>query len=623
MSFFKQTSRRKRSGSPSPQHQSPGGMGSSTNGAGTPALHRRAGGGHRPSAVLPVTVNDHFSSKPRRKPVNASSNSFLLGGMYVPGKDKRRRTLRSSRRYRFRITNQIVDLWSRLWYTSPAIAVFGCIGVSYILLCYLLIPLLGFLFLGSSIDLRLLHRGDAFDWLLTDKTLLLAKPKEERAAAEQLAMERERIRKQGGQQSRLELLESLAPEWYHRNDASQLAKHSGLVRHEYEGGQPLAEPKERPMLRTLHTMDTLADNLHCPADLSESDIQTTLVVQSSLDRIWVLSETCLRWADPIVAVVAISAEENQHEEANNLTAWKEKCPQLNLILYHLNKENESTPEQYPVNVLRNKALDEVRTSHILMVDVDFVPSQDLHETIRSVLVKQQIANDTTKQAMVVPAFARVLDPPCTTDADCRQHLRQDSSFIPHTFDELQNCYHNKDCIVFDSDVNWPGHFSTRSLDWLQKKWYEGDDNETPSSIRQIRCFETLRYEPYVVIRWCPTQQMVVAAADSQNNHRGELHAVARPVAPYYDERFHGYGKNKIEHISHLRLMGYQFRVLPEGFIVHNPHVESATKEIWDNVAESNLHQSMDRLYQKFVGELIDKYFETHKDEIVDQCPRPK
>jgi hypothetical protein len=42
------------------------------------------------------------------------------------------------------------------------------------------------------------------------------------------------------------------------------------------------------------------------------------------------------------------------------------------------------------------------------------------------------------------------------------------------------------------------------------------------------------------------------------------------IVPYYDERFHGYGKNKIQHVAHLRVMGYQFAILPEGFIVHYP-----------------------------------------------------
>ena len=50
------------------------------------------------------------------------------------------------------------------------------------------------------------------------------------------------------------------------------------------------------------------------------------------------------------------------------------------------------------------------------------------------------------------------------------------------------------------------------------------------TVRPIECFRSNRYEPYVV--------------------------VSMAQMPLYDERFAGYGKNKIQHVSHLRRMGY-------------------------------------------------------------------
>jgi len=93
-----------------------------------------------------------------------------------------------------------------------------------------------------------------------------------------------------------------------------------------------------------------------------------------------------------------------------------------------------------------------------------------------------------------------------------------------------------------------------------------------------------------------------------------------PVAPYYDERFHGYGKNKIQHVQHLRLMGYRFLVLPQGFIVHNPHMESKVKQKWNDMRNSDLHHQMDELYKKFLLELIEKYqSEIRNGGVVEQC----
>jgi hypothetical protein len=56
---------------------------------------------------------------------------------------------------------------------------------------------------------------------------------------------------------------------------------------------------------------------------------------------------------------------------------------------------------YPVNFMRNRAIDGVSTSHYLMLDADFLPSSNL----RSALQDQAdiyLANDTA--ALVVPAF---------------------------------------------------------------------------------------------------------------------------------------------------------------------------------------------------------------------------
>ena len=77
-------------------------------------------------------------------------------------------------------------------------------------------------------------------------------------------------------------------------------------------------------------------------------------------------------------------------------------------------------------------------------------------------------------------------------------------------------------------------------------------------------------------------------------------------APHYDERFVGYGKNKIQHVSHLRYLDFEFEVVPEGFVVHRPHPPSKAKENWLKNREG-VHKKMDWLYQDFMRDLIQKY----------------
>lgn len=42
----------------------------------------------------------------------------------------------------------------------------------------------------------------------------------------------------------------------------------------------------------------------------------------------------------------------------------------------------------------------------------------------------------------------------------------------------------------------------------------------------------------------------------------------------YDNRFMGFGWNKVSHIMELEAQGYQFLVLPNVFIIHKPHAPS-------------------------------------------------
>lgn len=76
----------------------------------------------------------------------------------------------------------------------------------------------------------------------------------------------------------------------------------------------------------------------------------------------------------------------------------------------------------------------------------------------------------------------------------------------------------------------------------------------------------------------------------------------------YDERFYGYGKNKIQYIAHLRQRGFKFAVMqPAGFVIHHPHPESITKQIWNDKQNNELHHQMDELYPQYIREIYKQY----------------
>ena len=557
--------------------------------------------------LLPTTYSSTYyydDNDTQNSRTSVTCNSFLMGGNYYPGKDKKRR---HHRRRTF---------WYRIFFSSPWRRVVTVITVAYIVVWHGLVPLvkLGGYYLmngnGTFSGSMVLNKPN---WLQYDSTLDIPPLRDEQLGRLQVASERARLRYGSPHRNdlRMNVLERIVPDFFHRNDQKQNSKsntreinnkaksssHAENVKQEQakhhamntvKSGLQISQLKNEDLpYRTLHTMEQFTNHSSCPAEQHNDDFKTSLVVQTTIDRLWILNETCSRWKDPIIAVVFVPLNGNSNVPSKSIF---NNCPHVQIINYMAN-EHESANQQYPVNRLRNVGLDAVQTSHVLMIDIDFVPSQGLDDTIRRGL-KQTVTQK--KNALVVPAFERLPPKPCSTENPCSKYLEESHDFIPHSFTDLQTCVKSKNCVVFQSRINWEGHYSTRSDEWLQRKW-SNDETE----IKTLGCFHSARYEPYVVLRWCPSSDKPHGA----------------PIAPYYDERFHGYGKNKIEMISHLRKSGYAFSVLPEGFLVHNPHPESAIKEDWKDVKGSDLHTSMDKLYSTFMTELDTKYKDLHNNTV--------
>jgi hypothetical protein len=620
---------------------------------------RRFGRNHRETDTLLPTTYSASSGKSLKRgtgfnPATKSCNEFLMGGHYYPGKDKKRRTMRKR------------TLWYRIFCASTWRKLCSFLMVAYVIVYHVLVPLGGWLLdVGKSLSARGGHSVVKTNWLQYDSTLMVPSLHEEQMDRERITSERARLQygSNGRDKLRLNLLEELVPRWFHRNDLS--AEHhpgqvdgEGVVAHEDSHPHPknndnqkatghkkrksfrrsragnatsthavntttqeeasnrkqLGIPEIRfnatqrmiqvkghdfTVARNLHNMDKFASTSSSCPSIKSSDWKTSLVIQTSLNRLWILNETCARWKDPIIAVVFVKEDEQP-------PPLQIACPNVKIIQYMATNE-ESELKNYPVNRLRNVGLDAVTTSHVLVVDIDFIPSQDLHLTIAEALKHRHGVlpeGEDDQQALIVPAFERKPPEPCGTESLCAKYLQSNSSFIPHSFHGLQECVLQKSCIVFQSEINWEGHYSTRSEEWLQKKWYQDEEEDL---FRTLPCFHTARYEPYVVLRWCP-----VSTSDDDHDEKETKH---KPVAPYYDERFHGYGKNKIELVSHLRKSGYKFAILPEGFIVHNPHPESDIKETWNDRRNSDLHASMDQLYTIFLNELDSKYRDIHNTTV--------
>jgi hypothetical protein len=161
----------------------------------------------------------------------------------------------------------------------------------------------------------------------------------------------------------------------------------------------------------------------------------------------------------MISVVYATAGELERSWSRISEEYMEKCSHLKLIPYVTISDDERA-HAYPINKMRNIGLDQVTTSHILVIDVDFIPSTGLDRSVQKAI---DAVKEEARYALVVPAYERQLkSSPCEDLEGCLQLLAQDPEFIPKSMASLTECVNENKCIVFHSDHFAKGHGNTNS-----------------------------------------------------------------------------------------------------------------------------------------------------------------
>lgn len=290
-----------------------------------------------------------------------------------------------------------------------------------------------------------------------------------------------------------------------------------------------------------------------------ADFSLTVATHCTLDKIFYAVELTQRWQHRISLAVYLpdTADATTIEKLKHQLRTKYQLGervQLNYLI--------GSYDDYPVNALRNLAIKHVRTSHVIMVDVDLWPSSSL-STVFQRLPRSLLSRD--RVAVVLPSFEyKKFD--CESSKECFEQFKD---LVPHSVVELLACLQEGMCGAFYGVWAPETHFSTNLAAWL-------DHTQRNSSHYRIDCFSHIKYEPYVIVR-------------------------KSAVLPDYDERFTGYGKNKIQFVQHLRYLEFEFYVASNAFLAHCPHRESKYKEIWSN--ESYGLRRNDLLFDSFLATL--------------------
>lgn len=246
-------------------------------------------------------------------------------------------------------------------------------------------------------------------------------------------------------------------------------------------------------------------------DYQPTEYDVTLVAQLSMDRLQMLETICRHWEGPISLALYMSDAEVQqflrYAISSNMLMSRKN------VGYHVVYRDG---QFYPVNYLRNVALQQVTTPYVFLSDIDFLPMYGLYEYLKKAVSMMDMKE--SNKALIVPAF---------------ETQRYRLTF-PKSKAELLSMLDVGTLFTFRYHVWAKGHAPTNFAKWRTAT--------TPYTIQWEPDFE-----PYVV--------------------------VSSKVA-LYDQRFVGFGWNKVSHIMELDAQGYELVVLPNAFIIHMPHAPS-------------------------------------------------
>mmetsp|Transcript_521 Transcript_521/g.1388 ORF Transcript_521/g.1388 Transcript_521/m.1388 type:complete len:455 (-) Transcript_521:411-1775(-) len=372
-------------------------------------------------------------------------------------------------------------------------------------------------------------------------------------------------------------------------------------------------------------------------------LPVTLVTQLSVDRIPALKAQCAAWAGPLAAVVyqplhnpgqagnvqlssvnrqklqtAIalieelfrSAEADAAKSAASQGGPAASRPgscQLRVLLAHEVFAEERATTLYPVNALRNYARLLADTPLVANIDVDMLPSASLSKALAEGWdstsdaaasgsksgapgsASSLLSLMSEKEAVVViPAFETLCGGPAYADELSVAGKQQLSEAI------------DKECLQpFRNKVAPACHNVTDFARWF------GMREEGGGTVKEYAVQYQNEFEPWFISKRAATQ--------------------------WYDVRYRGYGKNKIQQVAHTAGRGAVFHVHPTGFLVHRPHPESAARKTFLRVKfksrkdasllSGSLYEHVEALWAQHLPDIRAGSFEPMVDAGLSKCVR--
>ncbi|GAB4821433.1 hypothetical protein N2152v2_008479 [Parachlorella kessleri] len=364
-------------------------------------------------------------------------------------------------------------------------------------------------------------------------------------------------------------------------------------------------PKKTEALPVLDEVGTW------PAASPVDPQHVTLVTQLSLERLNMLENQCEVWPHALAAAVYVPLLKElvvsldspalngirlaqALEMVGNFHArlQSEGACNLQLALFAERCSYRGLAGLYPFNAMRNKALQMVQTEVVFQLDADFVVSNEFGEEVGSpagwAALRQQLA---LAPAVIVPAFE-----PNATQLQRRQKSKQRDEGGDRSLARQLRLGKSIAFKAAKAGKGWvAAKYAARELQQSAIDKFEAGHNCTQYS------------------RWLGAQDYYeVPYAEGYEPYTVML----RQHVPWFDERFRGYGYDKMIGYLVMWHWGIRFAVHPRAFVVHVPHAVAKTLALTKQLKQ---HSKLRQMFLDATEDLGQQQY-VPVTSFPDQCP---
>ena len=270
----------------------------------------------------------------------------------------------------------------------------------------------------------------------------------------------------------------------------------------------------------------------------------TLVTQLSMDRVQMLERIAKHWRSSMS--IAIYTMDYELEDVLLFISQCRYLKSRKNISYHVVFR---VGDLYPVNYLRNVAMNFSLTSAVFITDIDFLPKLNLDSNLKYWVSHHNMISISGNKAFIVPAF-ETLRYKFSSPGGKQELIQMWDDGLLDTFRHFE----------------WPrGHAATNYTYWKQ-------------AVSPYKVGWDMDYEPYVFL---PKK------------------------GPLFDTRFVGFGWNKVSFIIELDALDFELWVLPDVFMIHVPH--SPSLDISHFRHDTNYRICLQEVKDRFLRDLVVRF----------------